>query len=194
MKHCSATSLTSVRDLSLTCPTLVRRPRRWRLGLDRALCPHSRDSAWFGITRWRELVAQFFDPPGMEASLRSIESVEIEVLSPDANRSPRLAIWLAAWLAGQLGWKLDGGPARLASNSGSVLTARFASSSRAVTLRIVTRTEPADPPAHLRSCGEIQGRRDGALDGETFEVHRPVPDSPVVLVEARRATLAGCRA
>ncbi len=34
-----------------------------RLGLDPSVCPFSRDAAWFGLTRWRELIAQFFDPP-----------------------------------------------------------------------------------------------------------------------------------
>ena len=32
------------------------------LGLDPAICACSRDTAWYGLTRWRELVAQFFDP------------------------------------------------------------------------------------------------------------------------------------
>jgi glucose-6-phosphate dehydrogenase assembly protein OpcA len=152
-----------------------------RLGLDRSLCPFSRDSAWFGLTRWRELVAQFFDPPGLRSSLQSIESVEIEVLSVDASRTPRLAIWLGAWMAGQLGWKPEGRPTR----PDAVLTARFVNSGRDVTLRIVTRTEPgASVAAPQIARVTIRGQRDGAKEGETFEIHRPVPDSPVVLVEA----------
>jgi glucose-6-phosphate dehydrogenase assembly protein OpcA len=156
-----------------------------RLGLDRSICPFSRDSTWFGLTRWRELVAQFFDPPGLRSSLQSIESVEIEVLSPDASRTPRLAIWLAAWLAGQLGWKPVGRPTPLVTNDGLVLTAHFRSSNRDVVLRFVTQVETGarlSTPQIARVT--IRGQRDGATEGEAFEIHRPVPDSPVVLVEA----------
>jgi glucose-6-phosphate dehydrogenase assembly protein OpcA len=157
-----------------------------RLGLDRSLCPFSRDSSWFGITRWRELIAQFFDPPGLRPSLLSIATVEIEVLSVDASRTPRLAIWLAAWLAGQLGWKSIERPRRLAAGAEAVLTARFASPSHEVTLKIVTR--PPEPSGAVASPQiarvTIRSQRDGATVGETFEIHRPVPDSPVVLVEA----------
>ena len=81
-----------------------------KLGLDPAICAFSRDAAWFGLGRWRELVAQFFDCSGHLDSLKRIVSVRIEVLSPDPIRPPRLAIWLVAWLAGQLGWKPHGLP------------------------------------------------------------------------------------
>jgi hypothetical protein len=63
-----------------------------------------RDLSWFGITPWRELVAQFFDPPGAEKSLAHLRDVKITVASPDAHHVPRVGLWLAAWLAGQLGW------------------------------------------------------------------------------------------
>jgi glucose-6-phosphate dehydrogenase assembly protein OpcA len=156
-----------------------------RLGLDRSLCPFSRDSAWFGLTRWRELIAQFFDPACLQPSLQAIESVQIVVLSPDASRSPRLAIWLAAWLAGQLEWEPDGRPTREAPNAPGVLTARFRGPDRDVTVRILTRTEPeraGTSPQIMRVT--IKGRRSGATESESFEIHRPVPASPVVLVEA----------
>ncbi len=75
-----------------------------RLGLDPTLCPSSRDSAWFGLARWRELVAQFFDGPQGIESLQAIDSVEIEALSPDpagaeaghlAGGMARRPTWLA---------------------------------------------------------------------------------------------------
>ncbi len=49
-----------------------------RLGLDPTVCRFSRDVAWFGLTRWRELVAQFFDPPCPSEALGRIDSVHIE--------------------------------------------------------------------------------------------------------------------
>ena len=72
------------------------------LDLDRH--PHARDLAWFGIGRWRELVAQFFDPPGCVDSFRRIRSVEIAAETATGGVA-RVSVWLAAWLAGQLGWK-----------------------------------------------------------------------------------------
>ena len=120
------------RDLADECSRLVldlpdpaAEAGALRLGLDPAFCPCSRDSAWFGLTRWRELVAQFFDPPCNAESLRRIESVHIEALSPDPTRPPRMAIWLAAWLAGQLGWKPQGQPVNAAGDSESVLAAHI---------------------------------------------------------------------
>ena len=53
----------------------------------------SRDTAWFGLTRWRELVAQFFDPPCHHEPLTSIDSVTIDALSPSNDATPRLAVW-----------------------------------------------------------------------------------------------------
>ncbi len=72
--------------------------------LDLKRHPHARDLAWFGISRWRELVAQFFDPPGCVESARRIRSLEIDAETPGGS-VPRVAVWLAAWVAGQLGWK-----------------------------------------------------------------------------------------
>src|SRR5262249_31521396 len=79
-----------------------------RLGLDPALGTSSRDSVWFGLARWRELVAQFFDAPTDRGKLNRISSVTVEAHSRDPARIPRASIWLVSWLAGQLGWKPQG--------------------------------------------------------------------------------------
>lgn len=101
-----------------------------RLGLDPAISECSRDSAWFGLARWRELVAQFFDPPCHPHSLKQIDTVHIEAQSPDPAQPPRMAIWLVAWLAGQIGWKPTGQPVNSTVVSESTLTATFAGPSR----------------------------------------------------------------
>ncbi|MFO0951037.1 MAG: glucose-6-phosphate dehydrogenase assembly protein OpcA [Isosphaeraceae bacterium] len=107
------------RDLGDECTRLILDlpdpidPGAIRAGLDPTICQHSRDTAWFGMTRWRELVAQFFDPPCAPGTLERIDSVRIDVAAPEGFYSgqgthpnpPRLAVWFAAWLAGQLGWK-----------------------------------------------------------------------------------------
>ena len=95
----SATWATSARGCSSTCPTRAPRPPRCALGLDPAICPCSRDTAWFGLTRWRELVAQFFDPPCHHETLNRVDSLQIEALSPDPS-SPAPPGDLAGGLAG----------------------------------------------------------------------------------------------
>ena len=79
-------------------------PEAIRFGLDPSVNPFARDTAWFGITRWRELVAQFFDGPNPHDGLSRIETVEILAQVPGEPRTPRVAAWLVGWLAGQLGW------------------------------------------------------------------------------------------
>jgi glucose-6-phosphate dehydrogenase assembly protein OpcA len=76
-----------------------------RLGLDPAIHPYSRDSAWFAVAGWRELIAQFFDGPDGPGAMARIRSVTIEATTPKPDAMPRLPVWLAAWLAGQLGWE-----------------------------------------------------------------------------------------
>jgi glucose-6-phosphate dehydrogenase assembly protein OpcA len=154
-----------------------------RLGLDPSLCSCSRDTAWFGLTRWRELVAQFFDPPCNHASLNCITSVQIEALSPDLSRPPRLAIWMVAWLAGQLGWKPDGRPTYKAGGSDSVLLAKMLGPSGDVAIDIATRPIPPNLPALTRIVGLTLTAR-GRRGAETFRLSRQTPESPAVHVEA----------
>ncbi len=75
-----------------------------KLALDPEINAYSRDSAWFGIALWRELIAQFFDTSSCRYDLNAIRSVTIDVIAPKAGPTPRIAAWLGAWLAGQLGW------------------------------------------------------------------------------------------
>lgn len=65
----------------------------------------TRDAAWYGITIWRELLAQFFDARCHRDGLDRIAAVEIRTISPLGDRPARAATWLVAWLAGQLGWR-----------------------------------------------------------------------------------------
>jgi glucose-6-phosphate dehydrogenase assembly protein OpcA len=153
-----------------------------RLGLDPKLCPCSRDSAWFGLARWRELVAQFFDPTCSLPSLTRISTVTIEALSPDSLHPPRIAIWMAAWLAGQLGWKAHGLPMIQTSGSASTMHARFSGPPGEVAVEIQTRPIPAgvpDSPRVVSLTLATQGD-DGA---EHFKLTRPATDSSSVRVE-----------
>jgi glucose-6-phosphate dehydrogenase assembly protein OpcA len=177
------------RDLADECSRMVldlpdpgTLPGALRLGLDPSVCESSRDSVWFGIARWRELIAQFFDPPCSFQSLNKISAVSIEAVSPDAAQPPRIAIWLAAWLAGQLGWKSRGRPKKLAEPDGSKLVASFDGPAGPVSVEIVTRSTPAGlaPSPRLLSVVITAGSQQAV---ETFRLTRPTPDSSAVVVE-----------
>ena len=187
------------RDLGDECSRMVldlpdpgAPPGAIRLGLDPTVCPFSRDTAWFGLTRWRELIAQFFDPPGPLELLGGIETVQIEVLSSDEDRTPRLAIWLAAWLAGQLGWTPQGQPSRGNSATGSSrrshfgeLKAAFRGPQGTATVEIITRPAHPDLSPVPRLTGVIITAK-GPQGVETFRLARPATDSPAIRVEAER--------
>ena len=137
-----------------------------RLGLDPAICACSRDTAWYGLTRWRELVAQFFDPPCHHETLNRVDSLQIEALSPDPATPPRLAIWLAAWLSGQLGWKRQGKPVNQSTSSGSSFRAAFLGPLGTLGMEIVTQAVPPNMPAtpSLTRCHDHRSRARGRRD------------------------------
>jgi hypothetical protein len=155
-----------------------------RLALDTAICPCSRDTVWFGLTRWRELVAQFFDPPCHHETLKRVDSLQIEVLSPDPSSPPRLAIWLAAWFAGQLGWKPQGRPVNVVTKSGSSFRAAFLGPLGTLAVEIVTQELPPSLPVTPLLTGVMITAR-GPEGLETFCLSRPAPDSPEIQMHAK---------
>jgi glucose-6-phosphate dehydrogenase assembly protein OpcA len=109
-------------------------------------CPFGRDIAWFGVTGWRELVAQFFDPPGAADALRRLRAVEIVADAPRVGRPPRVGAWLAAWLAGQLGWTL-----RECDTQGGNLNATFEGPGGPIRVDLRTQVEPSTATARVRA-------------------------------------------
>jgi hypothetical protein len=140
-------------------------PEALRLGLDPAIHPYSRDSAWFGIARWRELMAQFFDGPICQSALRRIHSLTIEATTPVAGSVPRLPVWLAAWLAGQLDWK---GIQR--SNSPGRIEATFRAGDRDVAVTILAVADAEAKDVALRSATLEIASNDGP---SSFRLARP---------------------
>lgn len=135
--------------------------------------PYAQDLAWFKITPWRNLIAQRFDPPE-NAALDRIQSLEIHALSPVPGPPPRLTAWLAAWIAGQLGWK----PVeRETLDDGSVL-ARFESpAGHSVQVKLSSSADPSLQTAQLAKA-EIHWLEEGGTAG--FQFSRPSPQSPAV--------------
>ena len=163
-----------------------------RFGLDPALGICVRDSVWFGLPRWRELVAQFFDGPDQLQKLGSIESVVIEAVAPNPAQPTRLAIWLVAWLAGQLSWQPAGRAGLQPDADGSsTLTARFKVRGDGVSVNAITRAVPRGCPAAPQVAAVTIKTRPGAgkePSTETYRLVRPWPGSPAVLVETETAS------
>jgi len=154
-----------------------------RLGLDPSLNSCSRDAVWYGLAHWRELIAQFFDVPQHLETLGRIDSVRIEGLSPDPTRPPRLALWLASWLAGQLGWKTKGEAVNAPDGDGSRFRADFEGPGGPLKVEIQTGPFPDDAPSIPRLTG-VTITAHGARGLETFRLHRPKPDSAEIRVQA----------
>lgn len=62
---------------------------------------------------WRELVAQFFDPPELRGYLNGVEQVTIEYAAGEEEGpvNPAQAYLFAGWLAARLGWRPIGATA-----------------------------------------------------------------------------------
>jgi glucose-6-phosphate dehydrogenase assembly protein OpcA len=182
------------RDLSQACSRLVldlsdpcNTAAALRAGLDTSGGTFSHDSVWFGIARWRELVAQFFDGPSHAEKLTRIGSVVVEAVAPDPARPARLAIWLVAWLAAQLGWKPQGhSDHQPADDSSNALSARFRGAQGDVSVRIMTRVIPPGCSAVPQIAAVTIKTSPLAGDDSLAEINRlvrPWPGSPAVLVE-----------
>ena len=173
-----------IRDLGDECTRLIldladdADPLALKLGLDPTVCAHGRDTAWFAISRWRELVAQFFDPPIHHETLARIDSLTIDAVSPSGGSPPRVAVWLAAWLAGQLGWTSVGAPTRAGGN----LSAQFHGPSGAISVSIRTAADSTLDVAQLLAT-TLTTRAQGDRHAELFRLARVAAGSPGVHVE-----------
>jgi glucose-6-phosphate dehydrogenase assembly protein OpcA len=161
--------------LILDLPDPSADPQAIRSGLDPAINPFARDTSWFGITRWRELVAQFFDGPDPIGTLSKMVSVEIAAEVPGEPRIPRTAAWLVAWLAGQLGWE----PVERREPAPGHLEATFRSSTGDVA--IVIKAVGSDSAGTARIVGVNLSTR-GDQGPDTYHLTRLDGESPRVRV------------
>ena len=158
-----------LRDLSHDATRVLLDPpagvdaRSLGAALDPARHPFARDVAWYGITRWRELIAGLFDPPDARRALGAIASVEVLAHSSNVDCTPRPAAWLAAWLAGQLGWT----PLRRETPEPGRIEASFQGPSGEVAVRIVT---AAGPPDAMDGLSGVSGLAAGPW---SFRLDRP---------------------
>lgn len=128
-----------------------------RAALDLTISPYSRDLAYFGITRWRELAAGFFDPIGQEAYLDRIKSLAITADASAAGPAPRVSAWLAGWFAGMLGWV----PKTHVRSAPARTVATFSGPSGDVTVTLSTDLDADAVPARLAAVTITSAEEDG---------------------------------
>ena len=117
----------------------------------------------------------------------------VEAVAPDPSHPPRLAVWLVAWLAGQLGWKAQGHrELQPADDCSCRLSARFQGARGELIVRIVTRAIPAGCPTAPQIAAVTIKTKSLTSDdssAETNRLVRPWPGSPAVLVETEAGGL-----
>jgi glucose-6-phosphate dehydrogenase assembly protein OpcA len=64
-----------------------------------------RDLNWSRLTAWRDLIAQFFDPPSLRRYAREISEVEILRTVGSPSNIPTRTLLLTGWLASRLNWR-----------------------------------------------------------------------------------------
>jgi glucose-6-phosphate dehydrogenase assembly protein OpcA len=67
--------------------------------IDTPLAPRMRDLAYMRLLAWQDLIAQFFDEADLAVELPHMSRILV------ASGSEPEAYYLAAWLAGRLGWE-----------------------------------------------------------------------------------------
>jgi glucose-6-phosphate dehydrogenase assembly protein OpcA len=110
------------------------------------------DLAWMRLLPWRELTAQFFDPPAFRSCLPCLDRLDAWV-APGAGPRAEAFLWLG-WVAARLGWQVesptDSESWRLRRPNGDAAAA-------------VRRDEPTDLPRSSYSTDEQRAALPGEL-------------------------------
>ncbi len=147
------------------------------------------DFTWLRLQAWRELIAQFFDPPDVQKSLKAIDQVTIHYAETRQDGSSGLAaaVMMAGWLGSRLGWEVidplerqkRGGfwaPLRASSDDGR---------GRDVELHLVPDTSPQARFSLRRVTIVATGDAPGTFvvertDGDDIITTSETPDNPAV--------------
>jgi glucose-6-phosphate dehydrogenase assembly protein OpcA len=139
------------------------------------------DFTWLRLEPWRQLIAQFFDPDDVQASLQAIDQVTIRYAETRADGSSGLsaALLMTGWLGSCLGWEVID-PLERQKRGGFFAPLRAAASTRSrdIELRLIPDTSP-----HARlSLRSVQIVATGDAPG-TFSVERTDSDDIVTMSE-----------
>lgn len=123
------------------------------------------DCAWNALGPWREVVAQFFDPPGLRPSLATIEQISVVYDAPgrDGRSGLAKALLLLGWLCSRLGWRITGA----VPGDDDTRTWQFTGAGSTVGASVVPR-QHEDGSADLRQITIVAG---GTSAG-TFQITR----------------------
>ena len=109
-------------------------------GRDEDAGPLLGDFSWLRLGPWRQLIAQFFDPPDVQQSLATIEQVTISYTDtqPDGSSGFASALLTVGWLASRLGWEpIDVLERRKGGGWSAPLSAQEGARKREVSLRLI---------------------------------------------------------
>lgn len=134
-------------------------------------CPNMSDFAWARLASWRQIVAQFFDPPTALPLLDAIDEVTIYYADCAGGTSGFSAgLLMAGWLATRLGWTAPGEMVPMGDPAeGWRVTLR--AGSRGQLREVVLWLQPTADPNATRSLGGVVLRAGGATPS-TFRIER----------------------
>lgn len=139
------------------------------------------DFTWLRLEPWRQLIAQFFDPPDVQKSLEAIDQVTIRYAESreDGSSGIAAALLMAGWLGSRLEWDvIDPLERQKRGGSWAPLRASKAERPRDIELRLIPDTSPY-AKFSLRS---VQIVATGEASG-TFMVERTDSDDIVTTSE-----------
>lgn len=131
--------------------------------------PKLSDFAWDRLLPWRQMIAQFFDPPAAQSCLDCIDEVTVIYGGTDERGHSGLTCALLAvgWLASRLGWQAPGELVRYRDGWRVTLRAGRPGRRREVILTLRPTAEPC-----ARSClSSVELNASGHVSG-SFTVHR----------------------
>jgi len=149
--------------------------------------PHIGDFTWLRLAPWRQLIAQFFDPPDVQLCLASIEEVTISYadVREDGSSGLASALLTVGWLASRLGWEImDPLEKRRAGGWSAPLRASANGRGREIALRLLPDKSP-----HARfSLRHVEITSSGDQPG-TFRVERTDADDLVTSSQTKTVPL-----
>jgi glucose-6-phosphate dehydrogenase assembly protein OpcA len=154
------------------------------------------DFSWQRLNPWRQLIAQFFDPPDTQACLECIDQVHIRFAAEraDGSNGRSAAFLILGWLATRLGWQtMDTLDRRRDGSYWLPMVARKGDRVRQIDVRI----EPDNSPharfslrsVELVAKGDSPGMfRVERTDSDDLVTSSETPDHPFVsrMVYSRR--------
>lgn len=145
------------------------------------------DFAWLRLAPWRQLIAQFFDPPDVQLCLTSIDEVTISYadVRDDGSSGFASALLTVGWLASRLGWEImDPLEKRRAGGWSAPLRAAANGRGREIALRLLPDKSP-----HARfSLRHVEITSGGEHRG-AFRVERTDADDLVTSSETETVPL-----